>query len=296
MHRIKALETSHSQRGPEPRRTTVSGVTMKYAMIAVVIAFLCAVQSALAAKAPPAALPSGVKTTVKKQRSYAPPTMNEVAPKAVAPLQVESAYEQGSETAAVAEEPEAEQPYSPAGNAAAVAPVGAPKQAPKTFRVVAPAQKLHTVATPSAEPMIVKKKELEIETDDDGEVEVEAKIKLAPAPGARKFDEDDYVFSDEELGIAEYTKPRAAPAPKARAARDAEDDKPLVELPEPIDGYSPEFQEGKSEGTEESAEEGSVMIAENKRPGTIGFEMDTVDMLNDSIEPTGEVSEVAKRK
>lgn len=287
-------------------------------MIAAVIAFVCAVQSALAAKAPPQSLPTGTKKPAAKQKTFAPPVMNEVKPKAAAPVVVsapESAYEQGSESAAVAEEPEADLPEAPAGNALPAQVVTAPKA--RLVTVVTPPSVKHEVGPAPApraakQDYVVKSKEVEIEENDDGEVEIEAEMKLAPAPGkraARKFDEDSYQFTDEELGISQYMKKAEPAAPAAAdAGSDADDkpqelrsgDKPLVELPEPLDGYSPEYQEGKKgqeEQPEEAAQEdGAVMIAEHKDPGSLGYEMDTVNMLADSLEPTGERAEVAKRK
>lgn len=289
---------------------------MKYAIVAVLIAFVCAVQSALAAKAPPQSLPSGAKTPAAKQKTFAPPVMNEVKPKAAAPVVVsapESAFEQGSESAAVAEEPEADLPEAPAGNAVPAQPVAAPKAAlpaPRTVTVATPPAVKHEVGPAPApkQQYVVKSKEIEIEQDDDGEIEVEAEIKLAPAPGRKaapkKFDDDSYQFTDEELGISQYMKPQTAPADADdKPAGSRSEDKPLVELPEPLDGYSPEYQEGRKqeEQPEESAsEDGTVLIAQenlpHKDPGSLGYEMDTVDMLSDSIEPTGERAEVAKRK
>lgn len=263
---------------------------MRFALTAAVFAFLCAMQSALAAKTPPKSLPSGVKRPSQAQKTYAPPVMNAQRPKAASPVEVESAFEQGSESAAVQEEPEAELPEAPAGNA------------------------LPAPAMATRKPLVVKKKEVEIEEDEDGEVEIEAKIKLEPAPRSkaapkRPLADDDYVFTDEELGIASYMKTESRPEPveeqnPGQKPAAPADELPLVDLPAPLDGYSPEYQESKLEESlpetegnpADTAENESTMVAESKPPGSLEFDMDTVGMLSDSLEPTGEVRELAKRK
>jgi hypothetical protein len=287
---------------------------MNRAILATTITFLFAAQTTLAAKEPLIALPSAAKKPAAKQKTFLLPDMNEKKQKAAAPVQEEplqSAFEDDSSVIAIEKEPEAIRPLESLENPIPAQALRSADRPRSTSAQNAPAQPALSETILLAEPEADVNQELNL----DAETKLDSTLsKTIDRPvlkngitvTAEKPTDLANAFSDDDLGITQYLKKDKSAAqtkkthiqPGSKLPDLQGSDNPLVELPEAIDGYSPEYNEGKSQMDDENTATDATLLASGpkKAPGSLEFDMESVDMLADSIEPTGEMSEVAKRK